>query len=77
MWRRGLDDLAEGAEPGIEEVVADRREPVQRQTGIAVDTILGQCIVPEQPRPRRTLMVGAVAMPRVAAVMRLVVAMIG
>ena len=66
MGRRGVEDLADRAEPGIEEVIAHCGEALQRQIGVAIDAIFGQRIMAEQPGPDRALMVGTVPMPRIA-----------
>src|SRR5260370_28953724 len=75
--RLGFEDFADGAEPGIEQVIPHGAETVQRHIGIAVHAEFRQRVMAEQPGPDRPLMIGAVAVPRVASIMRLVVGVAG
>src|SRR5215470_12491943 len=72
MRRRRIEDLADRAEPGIEEMVAHRGKPRQRRLGTAVDAVFRQGVMSEEPGPYRALMIGGVAMQRITGVIRLV-----
>jgi len=72
MRRLRCEDLADGAEPGVEQVIAHGGEALQCEIGIAVHAVFGQRVMAEQPRPDRSLVVGAVAPHRVATVVAVV-----
>src|SRR3984893_16059431 len=72
-----LEDFADGSEPGIEQVIPHDAEGLQRQIGIAGDAVFRQRVMAEQPGPCRPLMIGAVAVPRGAGMVRLVVGFAG
>ena len=72
-----LENLADRAETRIEKMVSHGGEALQREVGIAIDAIFGQNVMAEQPGPDRALVIGAVAMPGITTIVRLVVGMVG
>ena len=77
MWRFRLEDLADGAEPRIEEMIAHRGDALQCRVSVAMDTVFCERIMAEQPSSDGALVIGVVAMPRIAGIMRLVVGVVG
>src|SRR5215469_9344917 len=72
-----VEDLANLAEPGIEQMIADRPQQTLRLRGVAVDTIMGERVMAEQPRPYRALMIPAVALDDPALVAAMIVGIVG
>src|SRR6516162_110324 len=61
VWWVPVEDLADLAEPGIGQVVADRFEKTLRRRGVAIHAIMSKRPRAQQPSPYRTLVIGAVA----------------
>lgn len=72
MGRRGVEQLADAAEPRVREVIGERIEEGLGTGGVARDPMHRQGIVGQQPGPGRTLVVGAIARGHVAVIVRLV-----
>ena len=66
--RVAFEDLGDTAEPGVAQVVPDRRKQAERRLPVAVEPVARLGVRAQQPAPDRTLVVGAVAVDLVAAV---------
>jgi hypothetical protein len=58
-------------------MIAHRGDALQCRVSVAMETVFCERIMAEQPSPDGALVIGAVAMPRIAAIMRLVVGVVG
>src|SRR5256712_2632602 len=79
-WREGrvaVEDLGDGADAMVAEVVGERRQERAGRRGVAVRLEVGQGERSEEPRPHRALMVRAVAFPLIAAVVTSIIRMAG
>ena len=72
MRRITIKNLADLAEPCIGKVVADRLEPSLRRRGVAVNPVMRQRPMPEQPGPDRSLVITAIAVADAAAVLAVI-----
>src|SRR2546428_13137072 len=70
--RIAVEDLGDGAEPVVAEVMRHRREEGACCLGVAVHLEVSERERAEEERPHRALVVGAVAVPLIAAVLALV-----
>src|SRR2546425_13100802 len=66
--RVAVEDLGDGAEPVVAQVIGERDEILARPGGIAIRVEVGEREGPQQPAPRGALVIRAVARALVAAV---------
>src|SRR6516164_1437285 len=55
VWLGAVDDFGDSPDASVEQVVADRRQPVESMLRVVRDAVLGKRVVAQEPRPGRSL----------------------